>query len=154
MLRVQHRAAHRLGGSPRAYAFKRLPRLRLLPWRAGARPTSTMMRMTLCATSAAPRRALAPLRSNRRRTGELSTGATRSFGRLDNTLNCEPLALGDLLADGADKADVVVFDGRAVPGQTRGQLLLRLKRAMRSHGRGERVDHVILDGHTDVEAWC
>jgi hypothetical protein len=64
-----------------------------------------------------------------------------------------PSRWGELVADGADKADVVVFDSRAVRVESRDQLLIILTRAMRAHQRGDRVDHVLLIGHTEQTDW-
>jgi hypothetical protein len=64
-----------------------------------------------------------------------------------------PSRWGELVADGADKADVVVFDSRNFGQLSLNEVSAIVSRSLGAHGRDERVDHVLVIGHTHGADW-
>lgn len=65
-----------------------------------------------------------------------------------------PSTWGKLLSEAARKANAAFFDTRLVAdGVSREAAAVIMTRAMGGHGRGDRIDHVLVFGETEGEFW-
>lgn len=64
-----------------------------------------------------------------------------------------PSRWGELVADGADKADVVVFVSRNFGQLSLNEVSAIVSRSLGAHGREGKADHVLVIGHTDGTDW-